>query len=133
MALQSTDPVVFARTEAGDLEIPLRRAVGLEAIAILVRSAWQLWRSEYFLNLEVGVPWLETEDGTVTERDAILGQQYDSAKLQRALRAEALAINGVRDLVGFKSSFDGGTRNVTASGVIRSDFGDVEVTAEIPT
>lgn len=131
MALLSTDPLVFARDENNDLIIPLRKASGLEALVILVRTAWLLWRDEWFLNRDIGTPWLETEDGVVTERDAILGQRYDAGKVMRALRAEALAINGVRDLVGFRSSFDGETRNLTASGTIRSDFGDAPVSAVI--
>lgn len=131
MAVSSTDPLVFARDENNDLIIPLRKASGLEALAILVRTAWLLWRDEWFLNRDVGTPWLETEDGVITEREAILGQRYDAGKAMRALRAEALAINGVRDLVGFRSSFDGATRNLAVSGVIRSDFGDARVSAAI--
>lgn len=131
MAVLSTDPLVFARTADGNLEIPLRKVSGFEAIAILVGAAWRLWRDEYFLNRDIGVPYLETEDGVVTERDAILGQAFDYAKLQRALRVEAMAIRGVRDLVGFRAVFDGETRNATVSGTIRSDFGDVPVTATI--
>jgi hypothetical protein len=132
MAILSTDPLVFARDANNDLIVPMRRVSGLEAIEVLVRAAWSLWRDEFFLNRDVGTPWLETEDGAVGERDAILGQAPDPVKLQRALRAEALAINGVRSLEQFKSSFDGATRNLTASGLIRSDFGDVAVTATIP-
>ncbi len=131
MALLSTDPIVFARDENNDLIIPLRRASGLEALVILVRTAWLLWRDEWFLNRDIGTPWLETEDGVVTERDAILGQGYDAGKVMRALRAEALAINGVRNLTNFASSFDASTRNLTVSGVISSDFGDAPVSAVI--
>lgn len=127
-ALLTTDPVCFARDENNDLIIPLRVARGLEAILILVRSAWLLWRDEWFLNRAIGVPYLPTTDGEVTKTDAILGQGYDPAKLARGLRGEALAINGVRDVAEFKSRFDGETRNVTASCVIRTAFGDAPIT-----
>lgn len=131
MALLSTDPLVFARDENNDLIVPRRKVSGLEAIAILVRTAWLLWRDEWFLNRDIGTPWLETEDGAVTERDAILGQAFDSAKVARALRAEAVAIAGVRDVVQIKTSFDAETRNMEISGVVRSDFGDVTVSTAI--
>lgn len=132
MALLSTDPVCMARDQVtNDLIIPQRIARGLEAIGILVRSAWMLWRDEWFLNRDVGPPWLETEDGVVTERDAILGQPYDAAKIKRALTAEALKINGVRDVLQFRSTFDGETRNMTASCVARSDFGDAPVSVDL--
>lgn len=129
--LQSSDPVVFARDENNDLIVPMRIASGLEAIAILVRTAWLLWRDEWFLNRDIGTPWLQTEDGVVTESDAILGQPYDAAKIARALRAEALAITGVRDVAEFKSSFDEGERGLSASAVIRTAFGDVAVSIAV--
>lgn len=126
-----TDPVVFARDENNDLIIPLRKASGLEAVLILVRTAWLLWRDEWFLNRDIGTPWLETEDGVVTEQDAILGQAYDPGKLARALRAEALAQPGVIDVAEFKSSYDGETRNVTVSAVVKTQFGDGTVSVVV--
>jgi hypothetical protein len=124
-AALSTDPVVFARDlTTGDLIIPLRKASGLEAVLILVRAAWEVWRDEWYLNRDVGTPWLETDDGVVTEADALLGQPYDPGKLARALRGEALKVAGVVDVAQFQSSFDGETRNVTVSGLIRTQFGD---------
>jgi len=123
----STDPVVFARDQNNDLIVPLRKASGLEAVLILVRTAWLLWRDEWFLNRDLGTPWLETEDGVVTEQDAILGQPYDAAKIARVLRGEALAVPGVLDVAEFKSSFDGTTRNLTVSATIITRFGDGQV------
>lgn len=127
----STDPIVFARDQDNNLEIPLRKASGLEAIQILVRCAWLLWRDEYFLNRDVGMRWLETPDGVVTERDAILGQPYDAAKLAAALREEALAIPGVIDVTGLRSQFEGGTRNVTAQGTVVAQFADQVVSGPV--
>lgn len=122
--LLSTDPVVFARDENNDLIIPRRKVAGLDAVLILVRTAWLLWRDEWFLNRDRGTPWLETEDGVVTEQDAILGQPYDAAKIARVLRGEALAVNGVSDVADFKSSFDGEIRNLQVSATVRTAFGD---------
>src|SRR5678815_3122375 len=122
--IRSTDPVVFARDSAGDLIIPRRAVSGLEAVLILVRTAWEVWRDEWFLNRDFGTEWLETEDGVVTESDALLGQPYDQAKTARVLRGRALAVNGVSDVTEFRSSFDGETRNLTVSAVIRTAFGD---------
>jgi hypothetical protein len=129
--LLSTDPICFARDENNDRIVPGRIVGGLDAILILVRTAWQLWRDEWFLNRSIGVPWIATRDGLVTRADAILGQPYDAAKLARALRGEALAINGVRDVIEFKSAFDSGIRNVTASCVIRSSFGDAPLSVAL--
>lgn len=132
MALLTTDPVCLARDpDTNDLIVPLRLARGLEAIGILVRTAFLLWRDEYFLNRDIGTPWIETEDGAVTERDAILGQPYDAAKVSRVLRGVALGVTGVSDVVQFRSSFDGETRNLTASCIVRTAFGDAPVSVQI--
>lgn len=122
--LTAADPVVFARDANNDLIVPLRKATGLEAVLILVRTALLLWRDEWFLNRDSGTPWLETEDGVVTERDAILGQPYDAAKIARTLRKVVLAVPGVSDVTQLRSSFNGDTRNMTVSMVVRTRFGD---------
>lgn len=128
---RSTDPVVFARDSANDLIIPRRKVAGLEAVLILVRAAWGLWRDEFFLNRDKGTPWLETSDGVVAEADAILGQPYDAAKIARVLRGEALAVNGVSDVQDFKSSFDGPSRNLQVSATIRTAFGDSSISVVV--
>lgn len=128
---RSTDPIVFARDSSNDLIVPLRKASGVEAVAILVRTAWLLWRDEYFLNRDRGTPWLETEDGVVSESDAILGQAFDAGKVARVLRGEALAVRGVADVLDFKSSFDGETRNLAVSATIRTAFGDTTVSIAV--
>jgi hypothetical protein len=127
----STDPVVFARDSNNDLIIPRRKVAGLEAVLILVRTAWLLWRDEWFLNRDRGTPWLETEDGVVTEQDAILGQPYDAGKIARVLRGEALAVPGVSDVVDFKSAFDGPSRNLQVSATIRTSFGDSSISVVV--
>jgi len=123
----ANDPIVFARDANNDLIIPLRKASGLEAVLILVRCAWLLWRDEWFLDRDWGTAWLETSDGAVTEQQAILGQPYDAAKLSRELRSVALSISGVVDVREFRSNFDGETRNVTVSATIVSQFGSGQV------
>lgn len=134
MPLQSTDPICFARDENSDLIMPLRVARGTEAIAIMVRCTLKLWRGEYYLNRDAGTPWIETEDGSVSERDAILGQAFDPQKLQRVLRPVILGVGGgqlVSDVTQFRASFDGETRSLTVSCVAKSAFGDAPVTVQI--
>lgn len=129
--LLSTDPVVFARDASNDIIIPLRKASGVEAVMILVNTALLLWRDEWFLNRDIGTPWIETEDGVVTERDAIL-TFYDAAKLARALRTEILTVPGAVDVLELKSAFNTKTRNVTVSGVVQCQFADgVKLTGDL--
>ncbi len=133
MALLTTDPLVFARDDCGDLIVPLRIARGLEAVLILVRAAIMLWRDEYYLDRDAGMPWLETTDGVVREVDAILGQPFDPAKLQRAVRILILRVTAVRSISEFKATFDGEARAVAMSMVVHSDFGDSPLSISVPT
>lgn len=126
--LLETDPVCFARDEDNDLIIPLRIARGMEAILILIRTRLLLWRDELFLDRDAGMPWIETEDGVVDERDAILGQVYDPVKVARAVRTEILSTPGVISIPALSSSFDGETRNLAVTFVVRAAFGDSEET-----
>lgn len=127
-ALQVTDPVCFARDANNNLIIPLRFARGLEAILILVRTRLLLWRDEWFLDRDAGMPWLETSDGAVTERDAILGQVFDPAKTARAVRREILTVAGVVTVPELRCSFDGDERALSIAMVVRTRFGDSPTT-----
>lgn len=127
----TADPIVLARDENNDLIVPMRFARGLEAAVILVRTALLLWRDEYYLNRDIGTPWLETEDGVVTERDAILGQPYDAAKIARVLKPVILGVSLVRDVTQFRTSFDGATRNLAVDCVVSTAFGDAPVAVQI--
>lgn len=127
------DPLCFARDENGDRIVPGRLVSGMEAVLILVRAAIKLWRAEWFLDQDVGMPWLETPDGIVTERDAILGQPFDPAKTARAVRREVLSVPGVVELPELRCSYDGADRTLSISFRVRVRFDDGEVTSELET
>lgn len=126
--LLETDPVCLARDDNNDLIVPLRIARGMEAILILIRVRLLLWRDEWFLDRDAGMPWLETEDGVVTTRDAILSPGYDAAKVARAVRGEILSVPGVASIPELRSTFDSQTRNLTIEFVVRTAFGDSALT-----
>jgi hypothetical protein len=124
-ALLSTDPLCLARDADNELIVPMRVARGMEALLILVRCRLLLWRDEWFLDRDAGMPWLETPDGVVTEADAILGQVFDAAKVARAVRREILTVPGVVDVPELRCAFDGETRNLTISFVVKARFADL--------
>lgn len=128
----TTDALCFARNSCGDLEIPLRKARGLEAFAILVRAAVLLFCDEYYLDRDAGFRWLETDDGAVTEDQAILGQPFDAAKLQREVRRVVLQVTAARSISDFKASFSGEDRVMQMSFVAHSDFGDSPISVNAP-
>lgn len=130
--LLTTDPLCFARDDCGDLIIPLRKASGLEAFAILVRAAVLLFCDEYYLNRDIGFRWLPTDDEVVTEDQAILGQPFDAAKLQREVRRVVLQVTAARSISDFKASFTGEDRTLQMSFVAHSDFGDSPIAVNVP-
>lgn len=131
MARLENDPVVFARDEDGQLIIPKRQARGLEAILILARAALRLWRDEWFLNRDIGMPYLETEDGSVTTREAILGQAYDPAKVALAVRRVLLPIAGVAEVKDMRTAYDPETRALSIACTLRTAFGEAPVAVAV--
>lgn len=133
MAILSTTPIVFARNDCGDLEIPLRKASGLEAVGILIQCAVNLWKDEYFLNRNAGVPWLSTPDGFVPESEAILGQVFDPAKVQRSLRPVISKVPCVGRITQIASAFDNEIRTLSVRVDVRAVFADIATDLSITT
>ncbi len=127
MALLETDPVCFKRTETGDLLFPLELARGLEAVAIGIRTRLHLCRGEWFLNLDIGIPYLPTDDGVVPESAAILGQPYDPIKTRVAFVREIMTVPAVVELPIFRTNFDGPTRVLSITWVALTRFGETPI------
>lgn len=123
----STDPIVFARDARGNLEIPLRKASGLEAVGILLRAALLTWRDEYFLDRSYGTPYIETSDGYVPASDAILGQPYDRARVEKIIRSVVAKVAYVTAVSQVTSAYDGASRALSIAVVARTEFGDLTV------
>lgn len=122
--LLESDPVCFRRTPDGDLMFPLELATGLEAVEIGIRTRLLMFRGEWFLDLDAGMPWLETPDGVVGPRDAILGQKFDRVKTRSAIVGEIMSTPGVYDLVDLVIEFDEATRRLSISWTVTTVFGD---------
>lgn len=129
MALLATDPVCFARDVSGDLDLPLRLASGLEAVAIGVRSRLLLFAGEWFLDLDAGVPYLPGLG--VEERAALLGQRYDAVRTRAVFRREILATPGIVALTSLQTSFDGALRRLSVAWRARCAFGELDDQLEV--
>lgn len=130
MALEN-EAICFARDENNDLIIPLRKATGIEAVMIMVRTKLNLWRGEYYLNRNQGTEWIETADGTITESDAILGPAFDAARVQRILRARILEVPDTVDVTSFETSVESSTGTLRVAGTVQTRFGDADFALEI--
>lgn len=78
-----------------------------EAVGQHVEQRLMAHEGEWFLDTEVGVPWV---------RD-ILGGQYDPVLAESVLKAEILDTDGVVDITTFSVRFDRSTRGLGASDI----------------
>lgn len=119
MALLSTDPLDIKLDSVGDIHVGasgMELIGGIDGVAQLVRIAIKLFRGEWFLNTEVGVPWYQR----------ILGQKPTQAEVRAALLEEIKGIPGVLDVPQLSVAFDGTTRRMTATWVVRVKFDDTD-------
>lgn len=116
MGLLVTDPIDVLLTD-GDLDLSsggLTWSRGLTGVAQAIRVRIQMFKGEWFLNLDEGVPYYED----------LLGQRYNEATVRKAFRAAIMATPGVLALDTFTTIFDAATRTVTVSWVATTTFGD---------
>jgi hypothetical protein len=124
----STDPVCLTLTTDGDIAISAdgrtSLASGLTAAVQGARARMGLIRGEWFLDLSVGVPYLE-RDG-VTASAALLGQVYDPVKVRTEMRKAILSTPGVIEIILLTVELDPTTRAVTVTWRAKTLFGDTE-------
>lgn len=79
-----------------------------EAIGQHVRQRLMTYAGEWFLDKEVGVPWL---------RD-ILGRAYDPVLAESVLKTEILETDGVTDINSFSTRFSRETRGLSSFDIV---------------
>lgn len=91
-------------------------AYDIHGVAQLCRIAVQIFRDEWFANLDIGI---EYYDGILGAKESL-----GVVRARAAYRRELLAQPGVIDVPILNTAFDGGTRVLTVSWVARTAFGD---------
>lgn len=133
------DPVDIAIDDlSGDVMLPLRFSRGAEAVRQRVRVRLQMFRGEWFLDLDKGVPWLERSG--VPASDALLGQKFDMTRARNAIRDAILysdAHRSVRDeevlaLTKLDVAFDTTTRKMAVTWQVQTVFGDTPPDTLVP-
>lgn len=119
MTILSTDPLDLLFDDDGDLLIDgdgLHFATGLEGVAQCVGVRLLMFRDEWFLNLDAGIPYY----------DEILGEKYDEVIVRRRLVEAIVGTPGVIEVLSLSLSFDNSTRKLSVSYKLRTEFGDTE-------
>jgi hypothetical protein len=121
------DPIDLLLDTDGDIVVSggdVVFATGIEAVVQRLRRRLNLFRGEWFLDLDEGVPWVATD--LVSESEAILGGKYSELKARTALRTAILSSPGVVELTALDVSFVSQTRTLVVSFRVRTEFGDTD-------
>lgn len=131
MAILSTDQIdMYVDPLTGDIpptgDIPMTS--GIAAVVQGARIRLRMFKAEWFLNLDQGVPYLEREG--VPAAQAILGQKFNKTKALNAFRDALLGtettsgVPGIVELLQLNVVFDGRARTMTVIWQARCEFGD---------
>ncbi len=121
MALLETDPVDWELDAQNDLIFPLRYTRGTPAIKQRLSIKLRMFKGEWFLNRGAGTPYLP--NATVTESEALLGEEFDRAKAESTYRALILSTEGVERISSLVASFDPSTRVMDVIAKVVTVFG----------
>lgn len=116
--LLEDDPLDAAFDDDGDLDLEggAKFTSGIEGVTQLVGIAIKLFKEEWFLNLDKGMPWFQE----------ILGEKYDEVNARRRLSEKILAVPGMVEIISLEMSFDATTRKMSVTHELRTQFGDTE-------
>ncbi len=117
--LLEADPLDAKFDDDGDLYLGPNGAEftsGIEGVTQLVGEAIRLFKEEWFLNLDKGMPWFQE----------ILGEKYDETNARRRLMETILDVPGMVEIISLEMSFDATNRKMTGSHELRTQFGDTE-------
>ncbi|WP_283603381.1 hypothetical protein [Serratia proteamaculans] len=90
-----------------------------EAVAQAVKTRFELWAGEWFLDVTEGTPY----------REAILGK-HKSAAYNMAVRERILGTQGVSEILTFTTEYNPDTRRVIFTATINTLYGEATVTSE---
>jgi hypothetical protein len=117
MALLSTDRLDRRLDADGDIYIGEAGSVGItgiDGVAQLVAIALRLFKEEWFLNLNKGMPWFQE----------IFGEKLDEPLVRKRIAEIVLAVPGVTGITSLNLSFVSSARQLTITLTVRTAFGD---------
>ncbi|RXA96960.1 hypothetical protein [Yersinia sp. 2105 StPb PI] len=90
-----------------------------EAVAQAVKTRFELWRGQWFLDLTEGTPYIQS----------VLGKQRSDVYIL-AIRERILDTQGVNSILDFEASYTGENRRVIFAATIDTIYGTTTVTSE---
>ncbi|QHP55000.1 hypothetical protein EH203_14820 [Pectobacterium carotovorum subsp. carotovorum] len=90
-----------------------------EAVAQAVKTRFELWLGQWFLDTAAGTPWIQS----------VLGKQRPDA-YSLAIRQRILETQGVSSISEFNTTVNSATRRVSFTATIETIYGTTTVTSE---
>jgi hypothetical protein len=126
-----TDPQDIALADDGDILIDeegLHFIAGIPAVVQAVRFRLQLFRGEWFMNMDIGVPYLTEILGDASKQPGLI------ARATAAFAAAILDTPSVISILQLNVSVDPNTRAMTVTWQAQCQFGNTPVDLlEVPT
>lgn len=120
----STDGVCFALDENGQLIVPLRRISGVAAVRQGIHCRLKMFKREWFLDLDEGVPWIEDENHQAA--DYILGARFNDEKARYHIRRAILSTPATSsESISISMTYDGTSRALDVEYNVTAVFDDV--------
>ena len=120
MAADPTAPIGFLLNAAADLDFDLLTGMstvaGLDAVVQAISSACGLFKGEWFLDLEAGIPYFED----------VLGQTYSQQTVLTIFRKQILKVPHVLQILEISSVFDSATRVLAVTFEVSTEFGTAQ-------
>lgn len=89
------------------------------AVAQAVKTRFDLWYGQWFLDTTDGTPWIQS----------VLGKQK-SETYNLAIRKRILETHGVKSIIDFNTELSSSTRRVTFTATIDTIYGTTTITTE---
>ena len=126
MPLLINDPVDLLLDADNDIVVTddLQFSRGLTAVAQGIRVRMQLFKGEWFLNLDAGIPYLERPG--VTSDEAIIGGKFNELRARAVFRKAILSTPGVLGIEKLDIKFTTSTRKLSVTCIARTVFGDTD-------
>lgn len=90
-----------------------------DAVAQAVKTRFELWRGQWFLDKKEGTPYVQS----------VLGKQRAEV-YSLAIRDRISKTRGVKSIISFDTNNDGTTRRLTFTATIDTIYGQTTVTSE---
>jgi len=84
-----------------------------DAVAQAIKTRLALWLGEWFVDVTDGTPW----------NQKVLGKRLPGRNPDAAIKQRILGTQGVTEITGYSSTFDGNSRTLSIAATVNTTYG----------